>query len=51
MSQASDTDVTYSDLLQDPLGIQDYVRTREDDTVLALIAPLIKIQTTARWSQ
>ena len=42
--KASDTDVTYGDLLQDNLGIKDYVE-RQKTYGLELIAPLIKNQT------
>jgi Tol biopolymer transport system component len=41
---ASDTDVTYSDLLKDPIGTKDYVE-RQQTYGLELIAPLIKTQT------
>ena len=42
--KASDTDVTYGDLLQDALGTKDYVE-RQKTYGLELIAPLIKNQT------
>lgn len=42
--QASDTDVTYSDLLQDARGTKDYVE-RQKTYGLELIVPLVKNQT------